>query len=109
MSDLSSLIADLWQPIETAPKPADWLKYYSYERFLVGHWFQPVDEYGEPSSAGSWAWVQVVSLTSSGWHVWSSFKGWHGTVTIPVHDNATHWMPLPSPPRALDQKGSSNG
>lgn len=107
MTDLSSLIADQWQPIETAPKPADWLKYSSYARFLVGHWFQPADEFGEPSDDGSWAWVQVVSLTSSGWHVWSSFKGWHGTATIPVHDNATHWMPLPSPPRAKESE--SNG
>lgn len=92
---LDRAVEGLWQPIDTAPKASDWLKQSSSKRFLVGHWWQPVDDDGEPSRPGEWAWVQAVTLTSDGWHVWSSgFKGWHGTATIPVHGNATHWMPL---------------
>lgn len=89
-----------WQPIETAPRKEDWLKQSLYSRYLLGHWHQPTDEDGEPSGPGEWSWVQVVSLTSSGWHVWSSgFAGWHGTTTFLVHGNATHWAPVePVPP-----------
>lgn len=85
-----------WLPIKTAPTKADWLSRRLYDRAMVGNWHQPTDEDGKPYVPGQWSWVQVVSLTSSGWHVWSSgFAGWHGTATFPVHNNATHWMPLP--------------
>jgi hypothetical protein len=87
-----------WQPIETAPKPADWMKFRGLA--LVGCWSVPRDEEaGEPAGLGQWVWVQVATLTSNGWHVWSSgFKGLHGTCTFPLNGNATHWAPLPAPP-----------
>lgn len=87
-----------WLDISTAPLKEDWLRRRSFERALIGCWYQPTDDDGCPSGEGSWSWVQVVSLTSEGWHVWSSgFAGWHGTATFPILGNSTHWMPISSP------------
>lgn len=96
---LSAQVQDVagWRAIETAPSKHDWLK--THGKILLGRWYVPRDENGEPVDEGQWTWVQVVELTSAGWHLLSSgFVGWHGTATIPVRDDATHWMPLPAAP-----------
>ena len=83
MTDLSSLIADQWQPIETAPRAGELVLTWNGNRLHVAQ---------HDRVEGDWV---------------SSFK----TVTkrLTVQPAPTHWMPLPPPPRALQQKGSSNG
>lgn len=88
-----------WQPIETAPK--DWLR-NTIGRCLIGHWYEPKDEEGEPDGEGQWLWVHVANLSSNAWHVGTyGFAGVHGFASFPLHDNATHWMPLPPPPQEI--------
>lgn len=83
MSDLSSLIADLWQPIETAPKDGTHILLYV-----------KLDEPREKEVG-----IDVGFYVT---HRNDDFLAW-SYVARP-----THWMPLPSPPRALQAKGSSN-
>ena len=92
MSDLSSLIADLWQPIETAPKDGT-----------------PVDLWGVNHLHYAKTGRRATNVT------WGRVRDWMGNERDDwQHGHGedfepTHWMPLPSPPRALQQKGSSNG
>lgn len=81
MSDLSSLIADQWQTIDSAPRDGEFVLTWNGHR-------QHVSQYDRVE--GEWV---------------SSFK----TVTkrLTVQPPPTHWMPLPSPPRALQQKGGT--
>lgn len=89
MSNLSSLIADHWQLIETAPK--DWTDILLY---------LPDEDDGTGSRGVVKGWF---SMADGGFDCWMSYESNSGQCY------PTHWMPLPSPPRALDQKGSSNG
>jgi len=82
MSDLSSLIADQWQTIDSAPRTEEFVLTWNGHR-------QHVAQYDQVE--GDWV---------------SSFKT--TTKRLTVQPAATHWRPLPSPPRALQQKGSSN-
>lgn len=84
-----------WQPIETAPKPHDWLR-AKIGPCLIGCWNPQLDpDTGEPYGNGEWVWVHVAKLTHDGWRVWSQgFAGLHGMGTFPLHNSATHWMPL---------------
>lgn len=81
MTDLSSLIADQWQPIETAPK--DWTDVILFD-----------EERDPPVFEG------YFSMEDGGRNCWMENQGMGSE---PV--NPSHWMPLPSPPRALQQKG----
>lgn len=85
MSDLSSLIADQWQPIppETLIKEAmNGKQVLVYENGRYYNAWLEFDEY-----VGGWLWMDDADSEPS----------------------PSHWMPLPSPPRALQQKGPSNG
>lgn len=92
-----------WRLIETAPK--DWLRNFT-GRCLIGCWHEPLDEDGEPIGVGDWAWVHVANLSHDGWHVGTyGFRGVHGFASFPLHGNATHWMPLPTPPALEERRG----
>jgi len=80
---LSSLIADQWQPIETAPK--DWTDVILFD-----------EERDPPVFEG------YFSMEDGGRNCWMENQGMGSE---PV--NPTHWMPLPSPPRT--KEGKANG
>jgi hypothetical protein len=80
MTSQSSLIADQWQTIDSAPRSNGSKPFLAY---ILGHG------------------MCVCACTVLG-NVYSVSS--NRTIT-----KATHWQPLPSPPRALQQKGSSNG
>lgn len=101
MTDLSSLLADQWQPIETAPKNTKVLAAYQNE---LGNWrivtacyhtqLEWSDEYGDHEE----------EYAPEGWYEENDSS----EVIYPTSRTPSHWMPLPPPPRALQQKGSSN-
>lgn len=87
MTDLSSLIAEQWQPIETATtatKRGHVLLALPNGRVCEGYW--GAAKYNRKTKTYDEAWVT------------SPYSG-------DVHP--THWMPLPSPPRA--KEGENNG
>jgi hypothetical protein len=84
MSDLSSLIADQWQPIETAPTHGHVLLTLPNGRVCEGYW--GCAKYNRKTKAYDEAWVT------------SPYSG---------DVEPTHWMPLPSAPRA--KEGENNG
>lgn len=92
MSDLSSLIADQWQPIETAPRdgtvffgigPAD-----RYPQAMKWETYSP-EEAEEIGEHGYWTYAEDLIADVAG------------------QAEPTHWMPLPSPLRA--NEGKDNG
>lgn len=87
MTDLSSLIADQWQTIDSAPRDGTNCLFYS------------------PGNSTAWNGNAVESHIS----VDRFSERWPRGMFQYPEAPYTHWMPLPSPPRALDQKGSSNG
>jgi hypothetical protein len=97
MNDLSSLIADQWQPIDSAPKGANGLAW-----MLLA--YGPADE--QTVGVGMRFHDQFFAASTF-------YKGGPaGERQYIFRENEvhpSHWMPLPAPPRALDQKGSSNG
>lgn len=91
---------DKWQPIETAPKDGT---------SVLLCWAIDADgntiDWRENLKTAQ-VFVQVAS-----W--WSEVSGWvvyTDQVYEPqLHFTPTHWMPLPAPPSAAQQKGVSNG
>lgn len=91
---------DQWQPIETAPKNTKLLAAYQNE---LGNWrivtacyhtqLEWSDEYGDHEE----------EYAPEGWYEENDSS----EVIYPTSRHPSHWMPLPSPPRALDQKGGT--
>lgn len=69
-----------WQPIETAPKDADVLLLTDGDEVSFGGWLSAADQGAEPDEE---------FRIAAGWWVYDGFDM-----------KPTHWMPLPSPPRA---------
>lgn len=91
-------------PIETAPKPSEWLRHASMKALVacITPSYEENDCEGEPSGPLKVRWAQVVTLCSSGWMVntygWAGING-HAEFRV---DGATHWMPVAFPlPAAL--------
>lgn len=92
-SSLSELIADQWQPIETARRDGT--------HILLGY----LDKSGKFAARSGYYRPDIHAGRTK-----QPCPAWVCTMdTVLLDQRATHWMPLPSPPRALDQKGSSNG
>jgi hypothetical protein len=88
-----------WLPIETAPKPHEWLNHSG--SFLLAKIWQSLDENGDADGDPEIIWSAVLYLTASGWMLpTSSVSGAHGYASFRVRDDATHWMPLPPAPDA---------
>lgn len=87
MTDLSSLIADQWQPMGTAPRNGQ----------VVDLWNATVQERAANAK-----------FKDGKWKVWwlTGFGGM-GWVNAEYQNGFTHWMPLSSPPRAKED--ASNG
>ncbi len=70
--------ADGWRPIESAPRDGTLILLARGERVTYGHWvrLEDAEDIDEPY-----------------WHSWDG-----GFLTDPEYD-ATHWMPLPAPPK----------
>lgn len=74
---------DSWQPIETAPK----------DERIIGAYFGPDKSfYSAASVMRFFQWETMEKALASGWH-------------YPVEP--THWMPLPPPPEAPQDRGAS--
>lgn len=69
-----------WQPIETAPR--DGMKILGFDP----HWRDP---------------ICVIS-----WSEWGEWHDWSGVHTF---RSATHWCPLPDPPRIVPEAGQEVG
>jgi len=65
----------MWQKIESAPHG---------ERVLLGWW--------QPDGLGEQDWECEVGAASWGWRR-------NGVSNMSYHGRATHWMPLPEPPK----------
>lgn len=100
MTDLSSLIADQWQDISTAPKDRTSViiavPTKNMDDFHVGEAYFDPENYGD----GDWWWAGTHHADYHSGPV--SELNFHGPM---------FWQPMPEPPtlRALQQKGSSNG
>ena len=74
-----------WRPIETAPKDGSWLMVYERSDFPPSVW---VVRWGNIEGSGGWldekCWVTV---------------GLGPNPDTYDADMATHWMPLPDPPK----------
>jgi hypothetical protein len=88
-------MSDQWQPIETAPKDGTdilvWAVGYRWPevvRYVLYNDPAIEEEAGEP---GFWRYSDDV----------------FADVCEIEEGEFTHWMPIPSPPRALDQKGGT--
>lgn len=97
MSDLSSLIADQWQTIDSAPRDGTnilvWADGYQWPEVVRYELYNDPDIEEEAGEPGFWRYSDDL----------------FADVAQIEEGELSHWMPLPSPPRALEQKGSSNG
>lgn len=75
--------ADEWRPIETAPHETNVLLAWQ-DWSLPGRWRME-------AGMASWGWRNEVASTMS------------------RHGEATHWMPLPTPPAGADEGGKNGG
>jgi len=83
-----------WQPIATLGSTHRIL----HNEIVVGNFYQPTDEDGEPVGEMEISWAHVAYPTASGWRVGTGgFVGVHGFASFPLVE-ATHWMPLPAAP-----------
>lgn len=70
----------------------------SHNEIVIGKFYQPVDDEGEAVGEMELSWAHVAYPTASGWRVGTGgFVGVHGFASFPLSE-ATHWMPLPTPP-----------
>ena len=73
-----------WQPIETAPRDGSWFLIWIGDRFEVGQYDPLIRDSYELVCDGLYKRKSDIIFE---WHGFSNFH------------LATHWMPLPSPPR----------
>ncbi len=74
-----------WQPIETAPKDGTWILIYG-----------SVDDEGERRKISVAQYTNYLNGGETDWH-WQF--AWYDGGYCGLVDEATHWMPLPEPPK----------
>jgi len=88
-----------WRPIDTAPKPSDWMRQKPYARFVVARFYKITDEGSTEIDEWHQSWVQAASLSFDGWYLdLAGVPGMHGSASFKLRDDATHWMPLDGEP-----------
>lgn len=81
MTSQSSLIADQWQTIDSAPRDGQFLVYGSY------HY---------PGDKNPTEYISIVERSGDPAWPWATSEG------NVAREAFTHWQPLPSPPRAKE-------
>lgn len=84
----SPLVADLWQPIETAPKDGTAILLTNGKDVAEGHWFF---EEGGTTEHRDLDGRYIGQTESDGYDGWMDWDGG-------MQPDPTHWMPLPAPP-----------
>jgi len=81
-------MAQLWQPIETAPKDGTWVLLRSGD--IDYGWDGDTKP---PAVVGQYVVSEDPEEASGGWQF-----AWYDSGVYGEYDNPTHWMPLPAPP-----------
>ena len=85
-AEIDRLLADKWQPIETAPKDGTVVLLYKPDERMVG-------EYMLAGYWGQWPGINDCWIACDG-----KPQGYLSGVTGTYQGHPTHWMPLPNPP-----------
>lgn len=88
-----------WLPIESAPKPHEWLKQRPYARFAIAKFYKVHDADGIEIDEWHMAWMHIASLSSDGFRLETSgIQNINGSASFLLRSDATHYMPVPGTP-----------